>query len=159
MTPSPYGEALPDRAQATDYVEHLLIWAWRRIAGGRVDCPVMAREFTDACAEDGRELLITYCTFLRALAFARRRPVAVGLPGRVALTIDERRVLSLLAALQADEPARLEAHLRWMSTPARRLDLRIAAAALARALAVNGLLLAPPPAQAARTSSPLGVAR
>ena len=126
------------------YGEHLLVWSWRRIAAGRADCRLMAREFGDACGEDAAEVFATFCTFLKALGFACRRRLAIGEPGAPAVTADERQVLTLIAAAQAATPALMEAHLRWLTEPDRRHVLQIAAGALANALKANELRLALP---------------
>jgi hypothetical protein len=126
------------------YAEHLLIWSWRRIAMGRTDCPLILDQFTDACCEDGPEVFVTFCVFLKALAVTSRRQFVIGTPGCTAVTADERQVLTLLAAAQSQAPARLEAHLRWIAIPEKRHILEIATGALARALSVNNLLLALP---------------
>ena len=124
--------------------EHLLVWSWRRAAAGLITCPVIAREFQDACGEDGAEVFLTFLTFLKALGFASRRQLTTGAPGSLAVTPDERQVLALIAAAQAETPALFEAHLRWLSRPKQRHVLRIAAGALATALEVNGLRLVLP---------------
>ncbi|MEI9988581.1 MAG: hypothetical protein WDM86_00965 [Rhizomicrobium sp.] len=126
------------------YAEHLLVWSWRRIAAGQACCPLMMDEFASACGEDGPEVIATYCTFLKALAMAGRRRFAIGAPGCLAVTADERQVLILVAAAQADTPALLEAHLRWIAVPEKRHLLEIATGALARALSTNDLHIALP---------------
>jgi hypothetical protein len=138
--------AAPAAAEARGfgYGEHLLVWSWRRIVAGRAECPLLAREFADACGEDGAEVFATFCTFLRALGFASRRRLAIGEPGSLAVTADERQMLTLVAAAQAAAPALLEAHLRWLTEPDRRHVLQIAAGALANALAANDLRVALP---------------
>ncbi len=126
------------------YAEHLLVWSWRRIATGRICCPLMMDEFANACGEDGPEVVATYCTFLKALAMASRRRFAIGAPGCRAVTADERQVLILIAAAQAEAPALLEAHLRWIAAPEKRHVLEIATGALTRALCANDLHVARP---------------
>ncbi len=126
------------------YVEHLLVWSWRRIATGRACCPLMMDEFADACGEDGPEVFVTLCTFLKGLALAGRRQLVIGAPGCLAVTPDERQVLTLLAAAQAGAPALLEAHLRWIAIPEKRHILEIATGAFARALNTNDLRIALP---------------
>ncbi len=137
----------PIAGQGFGYGEHLLVWSWRRIAAGRAQCPLTAREFADACGEDAGEVFLTFCTFLKALAFASRRQLTIGTPGCMAVTADERQVLTLLAAAQADVPALFEAHLRWLAKSEQRHILKIAAGALATALKVNDLHLALPAAE------------
>ncbi len=129
------------------YGEHLLVWSWRRIASGRGHCPVLAKEFADACGEDANEVLLTFSTFLKAWAFASRRQLVIGAPDAFTVSPDERRALSLLAAAQAEEPAMLEAHLRWIASPDKRSTLAIAAGALATALSANDIRLALPTAE------------
>lgn len=133
-TPVVGGEAI-----GFGYAEHLLIWCWRRIARGHTGCPLVMDELAGACGEDGPEVFVTLCTFLKALALASRRQLTMGTSGSPIITADERQILTLLAAAQADTPALLEAHLRWISFPEKRHILEIATGALARALWVNNL--------------------
>lgn len=142
------------------YAEHLLVWSWRRIAMGRSCCSLMMEQFADACGEDGPEVFVTFCTFLKALAVASRRQFVIGTPGCLAVTADERQVLTLLAAAQAETPALLEAHLRWIAIPEKRHVLEIGTGALARALALNQLQVAlPAHAAPIACERPLAVAR
>jgi hypothetical protein len=104
----------------------------------------MAREFRDACGEDGPEVLFTFCTFLQALGFASRRHIVIGTPGSRVVTADERQVLTLIAAAQTQTSALFEAHLRWLTRPQQRHVLQIATSALAAALHANHLYLALP---------------
>jgi len=127
------------------YGEHLLVWSWRRIVTGRVQCPVMAQEFADACGSDAGEVFLTLCTFLKALAFASRRQLVIRAPDPFGVTPDERQILTLLGAAQSEDHSLFQAHLRWLAPPERRRELQIAARALAAAFKANNLLLALPP--------------
>ena len=124
--------------------EHLLVWTWRRIAAGRGDCPLIPREFARACGEDAAEVFVTFSTFLRALGCASRRLLRVGAPGSASLTRDERQLLSVIAAAQAGDAVRGEAHLRWLARAALRHALANAANALGAALAAHGHWLPQP---------------
>jgi len=124
--------------------EHLLIGAWRRIAAGQANCLALAQAFDDVCGEDGADVFLTFCTFLKALGFAGRRPLIVGTPGSPSITADECQVFTLIAAAQAGAPALFAAHLRWLTHPGQRHVLEIATGALATALTVNTLRLALP---------------
>ncbi len=124
--------------------EHLLVWAWRKIATGGGGCPLIAREFSLSCGEDAGEVLATLYTFLQALACAGRRRLEVGYPGYAELTIDERRMLLLIAAGQRGEASLLDAHLRTFAGAALRPALAIAARALGTALDAHALQLPPP---------------
>lgn len=131
--------------------EQMLVWSWRRIATGHACCPLTMDAFAAACGEEGPDVYVTFCTFLQALAVASRRQFLIGAPGCAAVTADERQVLTLLAAAQADAPALLDAHLCWIAIPEKRPVLEIATCALARALCLSDLNLAMPahPAPAA----------
>lgn len=129
------------------YVEHLLVRSWRRLAVGSQG-PLTMREFDDACGADAAEVFLTFSIFLKALAVAGRRPLAIGMPGSLSVTTGERQVLTLLAAAQDGTPTLFQAHLRWLARSEQRHILEIAAGALATALKVNGLLLIAPAAAA-----------
>jgi hypothetical protein len=106
MTPT--GQAAVRRAAVVrgfGYGEHLLVWSWRRIVTGRVQCPVMAQEFADACSSDAGEVFLILCTFLKALTFASRRQLALRAPDPFGVASDERQVLTLLAAAQSEDRA------------------------------------------------------
>ncbi len=128
------------------YAEHLLIWAWRRMAAGQSRRPLIDREFRDAFGEDADEVLATFAVFLDALAYASRRKLAVGFPGCSGLTADEWRVLALMAAAQNDRPALFDAHLIWLARCEARQIMTIGVGALASAFSAHGLCLTCPPA-------------
>jgi len=131
-------------ARGCGYSEHLLVWSWRRIVTGRIHCPVMAQEFAEACGNAGSKVFAALCTFLRALAAASRRHLAFSAPNPFDVTADERQVLTLLAAAQAEDHALVQAHLRWLARPEQRHELQIAAYTLATTLRANNLPLALP---------------
>lgn len=130
--------------QGLGHAEQLLVWSWRRVATGHAYCSLTRDGFAATCGEDGPEVFVTFCTFLQALAVASRRQFLIGAPGLAVLTADERQVLTLLAAAQADDPALLEAHLCWLAIPEKRPVLEIATVALARALCFSALNLVLP---------------
>jgi len=125
------------------YTEHLLVKSWRRLAVGSPG-PLTMREFDESCGADAAEVFLTFSIFLKALAVASRRPLAIGMPGSLSVTASERQVLTLLAAAQGATPTLFKAHLRWLAHSEQRHILEIAAGALATALKVNGLHLAIP---------------
>lgn len=146
--PPPPVAGPPHTTTAFGYAEHLLIWSWRRVAANREMCPLIGREFADSCGEDAGEVFATFCALLRALAFAGRRVLAVGHPGSLAVTPDERQLLNLVAAAQDGRDTLFEAHLRWLAKPESREILAIAARGMAAALSANGLALALSPIDA-----------
>jgi len=130
-----------DEALGFGYGEHLLVWAWRRLADGRRDCPVLAREFTEAFGEDAAEVLATLAVFLQVLGRGSRRRLVVGPPGCLALTADERQVLNLVAAAQNGHDIAVEANLDWLARREAHPALGMGARALASAFALHGLSL------------------
>jgi hypothetical protein len=126
--------------------EHLLVWTWRRLVIGQGACPLIARAFAESCGADAAETFATFGTFLRALAYAARRRLCVGHPGSAGLTSDERQILILIAAAQADDQPRFDAHLLWLARGEFRPAVTMAALALGSALAAHGqvVALAPP---------------
>jgi hypothetical protein len=134
--------------QLVGRAEGVVFGAWRRLAAGEGGSPLLARDFARVFGEDAVELLAVFCTFLQALAYGARRRLALGIPGCAGLTLDERQLLALLAAAQAGDEARFEAHLSWLVGRERRQGAAIAARALATALALHELRLAlPAPAE------------
>jgi hypothetical protein len=141
MVPADRITAHAGMASGLEFGEHLLVWSWRKLVIGGGDCPVLSREFSELCGEDAGEVMATFVTFLRALAYASRRRLQVGHPGSMDITGDERQLLTLVASAQAGQAVLLEAHLRWLARAELRPAVAIATRALATALAAHGLLL------------------
>ena len=93
------------------------------------------------CGDDAAEVLATLYTFLRALAYAGRSRWEVGYPGYASLTVDERRMLNLIAAAQSDDTKRFETYLHALAHAALSPALGIAARALGTALNEHDLRL------------------
>ncbi|HVJ55532.1 MAG TPA: hypothetical protein VM689_23935 [Aliidongia sp.] len=124
----------------------VLVCAWRKIVTAGGECPLVYRDFADFCGEDAGEVLATFGTFLRVLAYASRRKLRVGHPGSTDITGDERQILAMLAAAQAGEADLLAAHLCWLARTELRHALTLAIRALGSALGANGLELPLPSA-------------
>ncbi len=125
------------------YGEHLIVWGMRRIVTGQGVDGLFLDECRHAFDTDGVEAAGALCVFLCLLGRSARRAFEIAPPGALALTRDERRILTLLAAAQADDAAWLNAHLRWTSTPGTRPALTEAAVTLGRLLADHGHFLSP----------------
>lgn len=135
-----------DRTADDPRGETLLIDALRRAAAGHDGCALTRRDFAVAFPGDADEVLVTFRAFLQALACAGRRKLRIGLPGLPAATADEAWLIALLAAAQAADDARFDAHLCWLTRAAARGAVAITARALATALAVHGQWLRVPSA-------------
>jgi hypothetical protein len=125
------------------YGEHLLVWTLRRLVARRGSCPLIAHEFTEVFGEDGEETLSILRIFLGLLGTAARRRLSFGHPGWPGVTSDEQRLLSLIAAAQAENAALLEAHLAWLARMEARRPLALATRGLAAAFAEHDLGFSP----------------
>lgn len=141
-----------DRARLCDlsHGEHMLLWAFRANAFGAGDCHLVRRQFEDSCGPMGLEALTALTVFVRELGLSGRRKITLAAPGSHRLTRDEQSVLALFAAAQAEDYARLDAHLAWLLADAPRAPFPAAACLVAQALAINGYLLRLPAIEAAR---------
>jgi hypothetical protein len=147
--------APPQDVLGLSYGEHLLVWTLRRVVARRGLCPVIVREFADACGEEADEVLATFRVFVEMLGHSARRPLSIGYPGYGGLTGNERQILSLVAAAQRGDGPRLEALLCWLARIELRPHLAVAVRALATAFAAHDLALASPsPAMTMRRSQP-----
>lgn len=123
---------------------HLLVNAWRQTMVHGIDCPLIAQQFRCSCGAEGREVFTAFCTFLCALAVAQRRCLMVNPPGQHALTTDEVRMLTLVAAAQNNCPSTLEAHLSWLAWRPLRKTLEESVRELAMLLSTSGQRLPSP---------------
>lgn len=124
--------------------EELLVCSWRLIMARGADCPVVAQGFRCACGASGSQVFATFCTFLCALAFAQRRCLFVNPPGERALTVDEERMLTLIACAQNGCNATLDAHLCWLARRMLRKTLEESVRELAAVLNRHQLHLPAP---------------
>lgn len=119
----------------------LIVRTFRKILLGNKHCPALARDFVLAYGPDAVEVYMTFCTLLAALAYAGRRPLNAGHPGCDWLTGDERQLLNLIAAAQAEDGELFEAHRRWLVRIELRALLAMTANAFANALRAHGQIL------------------
>lgn len=140
-----------DHARLSDLTqgEHMLLWAFRAAAFGAADCQLIHRQFEDGCGPMGMEALTALTVFVRELGIGGRRKISLAAPGSYRLTRDEQTVLALFASAQAEDYARLEAHLAWLLADAPRAPFPAAACLVAQAFAMNGLVLRLPTTEAA----------
>lgn len=143
MRPDP---ALPTDLRDLGYGEHLLVWGFRAVVSGRGECPIVAREFKQACGDLAGETRAALTVFVQQLAVQGRRTVSLAPPGCLTLTRDEQLVVAVFAAAQAGDQDRLDAHLAWLLAGPPAPPFAACARAVAQALAISGhrLRLAPP---------------
>lgn len=124
--------------------EHTLIWAIRALAFGAGACPLLKRQFADCCGPIGSETLNALTVFVHELGLHGRRKVTLCAPGSYRLSCDERLLLALFAAAQAEDYGRMEAHLAWLLADAPRPPFGAAACLVAQAFGMNDLTLRVP---------------
>lgn len=134
--------------------EHMLLWAFRAHAFGVGGCGLVRRQFDQACGLAGAEALNGLAVFVRELALHGRRRVSLGVPGSYRLSRDEQLILALFAAAQGRDYPRLEAHLVWLVGGEPHALFGAAAALVAEAFEMNGLLLRMPELEAAPAADP-----
>jgi len=133
---------------------HLLVWTWRKLVAGEVECPLLAKEYMAFAGGRGLELLEAFGVFLQALGAGSRRLLAVGQPRCAGITGDEAQMLRLIAAAQAEDGELLAAHLAWLVRGQHRDTVERSARYLAATLLECGVVLPPatavPPPSGAR---------
>ena len=85
--------------------------------------------------------------FLKSLSQGCRRMLTVSYPGCADITADERQMIAILAAMQAEDDALLRSHLSWLVKKDYRSCVLDAAQILAELLKQQGLYLALPERQ------------
>lgn len=120
---------------------YLLVWSWRLVVTRRGHCPLLGKLLRDACGDGARDVSAALGTFLCALARTRRRRLEVNPPGCPVPSVDEKRMLDMVAAAQYGRRAWLDAHLCWMARPAQRRVLEQGVQGLAASLVACRLWL------------------
>ena len=135
MTPDPLG---PSDLRELSYGEHLVVWAMRAFAAGRIQCPTLVREFRSACGDLASEARNAFIVFAQQLSARGRRPIVLAAPGCLTLTRDEQIVCALFADAQAGEEGRFAARLTYLLGRAAEPPFFAAAGVTAKALSLNG---------------------
>jgi hypothetical protein len=135
MAPDPLG---PADLRELSYGEHLVVWALRAFATGRIQCPTLVREFHSACGDLASEARNAFIVFAQQLAARGRRAVVLATPGSLTLTRDEQIVCALFADAQGGQEARFNARLAYLLGRAAEPPFYAAAAVTAQALGRKG---------------------
>lgn len=138
--PAPSGTSLAKLNGLTE-TQCLIVRTFRKILLGNRNCPTLARDFALGYGADAVEVYMTFCTLLAALAYGSRRPLSAGHPGCAWLTGDERQLLNLIAAAQAEDRDLFDANLRWLARADLRTSLAMTVNAFAQALREHGQIL------------------
>ena len=135
MAPDPLG---PSDLRELSYGEHLVVWALRAFAAGRIECPTLVREFRSACGQRADEARNAFIVFAQQLAARGRRTIVMAAPGCLALTRDEQIVCALFADAQGGAEARFEARLAYLLGRPAEPAFFAAARVTAQALSLKG---------------------
>lgn len=90
------------------------LWGFRSCARGQERCCVIAQGFQRMFGADAPLAVGGLLALARILGADGRRKIRLASPGCVRLTSDELSVVAALAAAQAGDEPRLEAHLSWL---------------------------------------------
>lgn len=122
--------------------EHLVLFAFRAMALGRADCPILHRTFTGVAGGEAEGALMHMLAFVRMVGWSGQRRVQLHHPGCVGLSLDEQRVLGVICAAQAsfsEGEERLYAQLSDLLDCAPSEACLMAAQSVAAALTLAGL--------------------
>lgn len=123
--------------------EHLLLWTMRVWVAGRDNCPLLAEEFSYHGGSAGEELLEEFLALLKILGRAGRRRFRIAQPDCLSLTGDEKQLLALIAAAQAEKQYVMAAHLHWLVRSEQQSVAVEALMEFGALLKKQGLLLVP----------------
>ncbi len=124
--------------------EHMIVWSLRRIAVAKTWCPLIDFELARIFKKHQGDVRAAFQQLVSILADHGRRRLRLGLPGMPTLTVDEKLILAILAAAQAQEPIRLKAHLTWLLGRSETQKLFPVVTVIAAGLALNGFPIRTP---------------
>ncbi|MGE0723694.1 MAG: hypothetical protein AB7O45_04935 [Alphaproteobacteria bacterium] len=134
--------ALPETAGDLTGGERLLLWSFRAWVSGRHMHQLVWREYARLFApEDARPALRALELAIGAIAAHARREIVHHPVCCMRIAADERAVMAIFAAAQAEETATAIRHAAWLVRPAGIGPLVAATSALALAMIENDLVL------------------
>ena len=120
------------------------IWGFRSSALGHGHCSVLLRGFDNAFGELGAPALGALRFLARTLGSEGGRRICLATPGCCGVTCDELSIVAMLAAAQAKESFRRDAHLRWLMGGRGEEMARAAADAVGHTFQEAGFMIEPP---------------
>jgi len=120
------------------------LWGFRSCARSQERCCVIVRGFQRTFGPDAPLAVGGLLALARILGVDGRRKIRLAAPGCIRLTSDELSVIAVLAAAQAHDEIRLEAHLSWLLACAPERRACIAARRTGRVFAAAGMTIAAP---------------
>ncbi len=123
------------------------LWGFRAAAIGHLDCGALARGYDAVFGAHGAQARCAVLVFARLIGSAGRRRICLGAPGCCGVTCDELSIVAVLAAAQAGDIGRRDAHLLWLLARRDGDAAGEAASSLARRFSAIGLEIKPPPVE------------
>lgn len=131
----------PTEIWALERQEHLVLWSFRVVGGGRARCPTLRATFVHLFGEAADEALGALYALVMVIGRTGRRRLTIHPPGCVGCTADEQVLTAMIAAAQDGDDARLDAHLAWVLGRPADTVVRCAVHALAQILSRHRLTL------------------
>ncbi len=122
------------------------LWGFRAAAVGHIECPTLARGYHQACGPHGVEALSAILVFARTIGANGARRIGLATPGCCGVTADEVSVVGALAAAQAGEDDKRDAHLEWLLVRGGCAEAISAADGVARVFSACGVAIDAPSA-------------
>lgn len=129
---------VPEVAPGLSAVDRMIVSTGRLVAHGLGACPPIANTFAILCGAEAKDALNAFRMLLWQLRDNGWRRLRIPPPGSDDPSHDERAILGLIAAAQAQDQALLEARLRWLIKRDARRCVETAATVVGMALAMNG---------------------
>lgn len=122
------------------------LWGFRACARGQVMCCAVIHGFERMFGDDAPAVLSNLLALARMMGGKGRRKIGLAMPGCAGVTADEVSVAALLAAAQAGETEKRDAHLAWLFAGPAPEAASAAADRVGRLFLKHGLSLRAPEA-------------
>lgn len=137
------------------------LWGFRAAAIGHLDCCALTRGYDSAFGAQSAPARSAVLVFARIIGSVGKRRIMLGAPGCGGVTCDELSIIAVLAAAQAREPERRDAHMLWLLARRGCETAGAAADAVATRFTAAGLVINAPPIELydPRKAKPLDISR
>lgn len=130
------------------YGAGMALWSFRACARGQAGCCIVVDSYRRIFDADGPGALGAVLDLARALGRDGRRTIGVAMPGCAGVTADELSLIAALAAAQARDEERRDAHLAWLFGCAPQVHAVVASDRVGYFYATRGLTIGAPQVEA-----------